>query len=165
MHPSSKRCAHSANPSGRDRQAADSDNAPYSQNLSAIYDERKRIEALRRRHTEGVVLAAHGLRIAARPVSHRIDSTRMGGTDQASPEPTPMTLTAEQVRPTGTLISWATTPMLLRIGATATLPAGSTDWQHWTGPVAQLAPKAGVAAARSVKANKAKSLLNMMSEG
>ena len=105
------------------------------------------MEVLRRRHTEGVVLAANGLRIAAKEVSYDRLYTD-ARSYQALPEPTPTTLMGEQVRPTSTLTSWRTTPMDLRIGATVVLLAGSTDLQHWIGPVAQLAPKAGVAAAR-----------------
>lgn len=86
-----------------------------------------------------------------------------GDSYQLEPLPTPTTETGEQVTPTGTLRSCTTTPMDLRMGATAELPAGWTDWQHWRAPVSQAsAAGAGVATARIARAESVKSLANML---
>lgn len=95
---------------------------------------------------------------------HPRNNCYAGYSYQLEPLPTPTTVMAVQVTPTGMLRSCTTTPRPARIGATAELPAGSTDWQHWKAPVLQDASAAGaeVATARIARAESVKSLANML---
>ena len=111
--------------------------------------------------TVGVVLAADGVGIAtiARSVTDPYVVAHALQTHQEPPDPTPMTVIGEQVRPTRAVTSCTTTPIDFRMGATTALSAGRTCWQHWMGAVLQDAAGAGVgvAAARIARAEKAMS--------
>lgn len=102
------------------------------------------------RPTVGIVFAADGFGRAIDIINngahiHKKKSERA----HQSPPPTPMTVMGLQVRPTSTVRSWMTTPKRPKRPAAEASFAGTTELQHWTGPVEQEALRTGVAAARA----------------
>ena len=73
-----------------------------------------------------------------------------------------------QVRPTGTVKSWTTTPNKAKILEAAGAPAVVVVSQHWTGPVVQDEAGSslgmGVATARIAREEKTASLLKIIVE-
>lgn len=130
-------------------------NRPYQNRSMNSY--RRSCSRSRRRSQSYVRLT-----VSDRSTTHPVTAL---DTYQASPLATPTTLMGVQVRPTRALTSCTSTPIALRMGAAAALPALWTDSQHWMAPVAHpagLELGAGVAAARIARAEMVKSLVNMV---
>ena len=68
---------------------------------------------------EVVVLAAHGLSIAMVARKCPVKKGLQGYAYQVAPEPTPTTLRGLQVKPTGTVTPWRTTPKRARMPVAA----------------------------------------------